>query len=202
MGRRSMIRAFIAILFASLIYGPAYSDNWQHGRALISCYPGAGYFELQSLQVYQEGIAPERGTPVVPRVFSPDELERQPFICKLPGSEIIVEGRNTIAGTGPCGARRGSEVRITVNGAPVAFNFEEGPTSLTKTNMLGDGWIELSDCFERAHSVTIHSIDGFTEVELCRLHNGNRDPSTGLTPVSGMCKFWPGFDDTFKEPTR
>lgn len=202
MGRRNMIRPFIAILFASLICGPAYSDNWRNGRALISCYPGAGFFELQSLQVYPEGISPEFGKPVVPEVFSPEELEQEPFVCELPGSDIIVEGRNMVTGTGPCGARNGAEVRVSVNGVPVAFDFEKSPSGLTMVSKSGQGWIELSDCFERAHSVTIHSIDGFTEVELCRLQNGKRDPSTGLTPVSGMCKFWSGFDDTFKEPTR
>lgn len=192
-----MLRALIAIIFGILIYGPSHADSGRNGRALITCYPGAGYFELQSLQVYPEGMAPEQGTPVVPRVYSPAELEEEPFVCTLPGSEIIVEGRDHVTGTGPCGARHGSEVRITVNGVPVTGTFLTTPSGLVWNGEIGEGWIELSDCFQHLQSVTVLSVEGQTDVEHCYMAEGHVDTSDWLSPISGMCKHWPSNQGPF-----
>ncbi len=186
-----MLRTLIAIIFGTLMCSPGHTDAWREGRALITCYPGAGYFELQSLQVYPEGIAPELGTPIVPRVYSPTELEEEAIVCTLPGSEIVVEGRDHVTGKGPCGARYGAEVRVTVNGVPVAGKFLTTPSGLVWNGQIGEGWIELSDCFQHMQSVTVLSTEGRTEVKLCYMVEGHVDTSDWLSPISGMCKHWP-----------
>lgn len=189
---------FLTSAFAILGAGISSADGWPEGRALITCYPGAGLFELQSHPSYPDGIAPEFGPATTQRTYSPDELGQDPFICKLPGSEIIVEGRNNVTGKGPCGARLGAEARITVNGEVVAHTFES-INGMEQLDMLSMGWIELSECFGVSHTVKIQSTDEFTEVELCRISEGETDTSTWLTPVSGTCKFWPGYEDTYRK---
>ena len=43
-----MIRSHLILLVIFLLTPIAQADPWREGTALITCYPGAGYFELSS----------------------------------------------------------------------------------------------------------------------------------------------------------
>jgi len=194
-----MIRSHPILLAIFLLTPIAQADPWREGTALITCYPGAGYFELSSRQSYPDGIAPERGVPDVPDTHSPSELEARPYSCELPAHLITVEGRDLVDGKGYCGARAGAQVRVLVDGKPVAYNFgSEVKSKPSSSALLRDGWIELSDCFERSHSVTVSSTGSSVSVELCRVAAGDAEPDTSFVPLRGACKIWSRSDPTFQ----
>lgn len=118
----------------------------------------------------------------------PSQLQEEPFVCHLPDAEVIVEGRNRIAGRGACGAKAGAQVRVTINGKPVAYAFKAANTSTNSTSLLQDGWIEPSDCFERMRTVDVLSRSNRMRVELCRIEDWCTDGSQELIAVSGACK--------------
>ena len=190
--------AVATVAFLVLASPMASADPWREGRALLTCYPGTGHFELLTKQQYPEGIAPELGEVERPRAYSPSELEDTPFRCELPGHTIVVEGRNQVSGKGYCGVRAGAQVRVLIDGKPVAYRFEaidrSHPSSI---DTLSAGWIELSDCFERNQSVTIQSTSSSINVELCRLQEMVGSAEGLVTPLAGACKIWPKTDPTF-----
>jgi len=59
---------------------------------------------------------------------------------------------------------------------------------------LRSGWIELSDCFERQHSVKIETVpggsDNYLVVELCRYQDKGAAGEDGVTDFIGACKEW------------
>ncbi len=184
---------FLILFAAGIIHaGFGTADNWRDGSAAITCNPSEGFFELRSQQTYLLNEENEAGEVVGQNVYFPAQLEAAPFACKMPGYEVIVEGRNRIDGKGPCGAKDGSEARVLINGTPVAFEFESSNSSTTSISKLREGWIELSDCFERMHSVTIRSSSPSSiSVELCRIEDIKAVESAEWIPVSGACKIWP-----------
>lgn len=174
------------------------ADPWRDGSAVITCKPNEGYFELLSQQNYFLDFDDEDGEIVGQNVYFPSQLEKQPVTCPLPGHEITVEGRDKINGKGYCGVKSGAQARVLINGKPVAFRFDKvdgsGPSSI---RLLQDGWIELSDCYERMHSVTIFSTESSVKVELCRVQNATPDSGQEVMQLAGACKTWPRNDPTF-----
>lgn len=194
-----MIRILFAIIVLALWSGISNADNWRDGSAAITCNPNEGFFELRSQQTYLLNEDSKPGEIVGQNVYFPAQLEEAPFVCKIPGYEIIVEGRNRIDGKGPCGVRDGAEARVMINGIPVAAEFESSNSSTTSISKLREGWIELSDCFERMHSVTLKSSSPSSiSVELCRIEDIKSDETAEWIPVSGACKVWPRNSATFK----
>lgn len=197
----SLIRLSMAVVvFASLLAAGASADPWREGRALITCYPGTGHFELQTKQAYRDNIAPERGEIVRPQSYLSQELEDHPFVCELPGQKIVVEGRNRVDGKGYCGLISPSDVRVLINDVPVAYKFDEIPgTETSSIHKLSEGWIELSDCFEEMQSVTVYSSETSLRVELCRVQKVGYEPGQKITQLAGNCKIWPNLDPTYRK---
>ena len=140
--------------------------------------------------------------PDVPDTHSPSELKARPYSCELPGHLITVEGRDLVDGKGYCGARAGAQVRVLVDGKPVAYDFgSEVKSKPSSAALLRDGWIELSDCFERSHSVTVSSTGSSVRVELCRVAAGDAEPDTSFVPLRGACKA-AGHDLTQRSSTK
>jgi hypothetical protein len=153
----------------------ACADNWRDGSAILTCDPHEGHIELLSQQNYFLNLEKEEGEVTGQNVYFPSQLEEEPFVCHLPEAEVIVEGRNRIAGRGACGAKAGAQVRVTINGKPVAYAFKAANTSTNSTSLLQDGWIEPSDCFDRMRTVDV----------LSRIEDLRTDGSQELIAVSG-----------------
>ena len=193
-----MTKFLILFAIAVIQAGFVTADPWRDGSAIITCKPNEGYFELLSQQNYYLDFDNEEGEIIGQNVFFPAQLEEHPVVCNLPGHEIVVEGRNKISGKGYCGAKLGAQVRVIVDGKPIAYKFEEvEPAAGSSIGLLSEGWIEISDCYERMHSVNVFSSPELVKVELCRVQNVNYDPRQDLVPLAGTCKIWPWQDPTF-----
>lgn len=188
-----LVKWIVAGALAAAFQDGAFADAWRDGSAYIECLPEKGFFELRTKQTYFPQSEAETEALQARGIYFPEQLQSTPLRCALEGYEITVGGFDGVDGKGACGARAGSRARVSINGIPVVFKFYPA-TRLNSSQGLMEGWIELSDCFEYEHSVTIQtdSMSGnWLQVQLCRVEPVEADrKEKGLTTLSGACKSW------------
>lgn len=156
--------------------------DWPLSFALVTCSPELGVFRLATLQ----GNEPTTGDPRRIGAFTATDLEAAPSICELPNYRIVVDGRYIGTGHGPCGAIRGQQARVSVNGAPVEES--ESPDQPGSTQ---EGWIELTHCLGTSSTVEVHveaATGAWAYVEYCQF--GVTLAVPGVSDVSGQCRSW------------
>lgn len=181
---RGLTMAIAALAWLATPAPRAYAD-WPLSFARSLCSPELGVFRFDVLQAND----PTRGQPDA-GLRSARELEAAPAACELPQYRIVVEGRYRVTGHGPCGAVRGQQARVLINGVPVQHRFGDSDSD--------DGWIELSACDHETYSVELHTQaeDGaWAWVVLCR----EDSPTTGRGEENlvKQCRTWRDGDPDF-----
>lgn len=164
---------------------PQARADWPLSLAHITCSPELGVFRFDVLQANE----PTRGDPGA-GLRSARDLETAAAVCELPHYRIVVDGRYRVTGHGPCGAVRGQQARVRINGTPVSHRFGDSEPD--------DGWIELSGCDGASYSVEVHAQaeDGaWAWVALCR----EDAPAIGRgeESVPKQCQTWRDGDPDF-----
>lgn len=193
--RRSRTLKSLAVLavLAGLAQSPSPARaDMPEQFAHITCAPEIGLFKLDYLLAY----LPHAGDPHRVGAYGARELEAAPQTCVLPGNAIIVSGQYQVTGRGPCGGALGQRVRVSINGAPVAYRF----SSDRDQTPLADGWIELSRCFDGGHTVEVRTnaqTGALTTVEVCSrtapIRTGVRREETSTV----NCYVWKSWEEGY-----
>lgn len=181
---RQLTMALAALAWA-VTPAPQARADWPLSFAHSLCSPEIGLFRFDVVQANE----PTLGEPGA-ALRTARDLEATPVVCELPRYRIVVEGRYRVTGHGPCGAVRGQQARVRINGVPVSHRFGE--------TELDDGWVELSACNNETYSVELHTQaeDGaWAWVTLCREDLPAR--GSGEERVAKQCQTWRDSDSDF-----
>jgi len=181
---RSLMMAVAAAAWL-LIPVPQARADWPLSFAHITCSPELGIFRLDALH----GNEPTNGDARRIGAYTARQLEGEAIICELPQYRVVVEGRERITGRGPCGAVRGQQVRVSVNGRVVSHRFDERDAE--------GGWLEISVCETGPYSVELHTdamTGGWAWVAFCR---EGLESAHGETSVAKRCMSWRTSEDGF-----
>ena len=190
MRARQLTMAIAALAWLAAPAPQARAD-WPLYFAHITCSPELGYFKLEPILSY----APTQGDPRRAGAYDARQLEASPVVCELPQYRIVVEGRYSVTGRGPCGAVRGQQARVTINGAIVDHRFE-GEADQTDA---ADGWHEITGCDNnqgRTVRALVNTETGeWASITFCR--EAFAGGGQGEVESLQQCRTWNSYDADF-----